>query len=103
IPAGNKESVTLVLEDDQQGNTITLEITGLEDDTLYENKMEDYSTEIEVADSTFDGLNRVEYSFDADSDDSILYVVYSEEVNDTAIDIDNYLVRVVDGEGYDYE
>ncbi|MDP5277283.1 hypothetical protein, partial [Chengkuizengella axinellae] len=103
VPAGNKESVTLVLEDDQQGNTITLEISGLEDDTLYENKMEDYSTEIEVADSTFDGLNRVEYSFDAD-DDSILYVVYSEEVNDTAIDIDNYLVRVeVDDNEYDYK
>ncbi|MDP5276706.1 S-layer homology domain-containing protein [Chengkuizengella axinellae] len=88
-PASNKESVILTLEDDQEGNTITLEISDLHDDTLYENEMEKFVIELDIEDSTFAGINRVEFDYD-NGKDPVLYVVFNEEVNDTALDLDNY-------------
>ncbi|MDP5274631.1 S-layer homology domain-containing protein [Chengkuizengella axinellae] len=83
-PATDKESVTLELDEDQQGNSFVLEISDLVDDTLYENEMEKYSTELTIDDSSFAGLNRVEIN------DDMLYVIFDEEVTDSALDIDNY-------------
>ncbi|NBI30575.1 S-layer homology domain-containing protein [Chengkuizengella marina] len=98
-PGSNNESVVLEF-DNQEGNTIILEISDLVDDTLYENEMEKYSIELDIDDLTFmhEGI-RVEFD-DAEEDgeyegDEVLYIIYKEDVNDTAVDPDNY--RFYDG------
>ncbi|NDI34773.1 S-layer homology domain-containing protein [Chengkuizengella sediminis] len=92
-PGNNNESVIIDF-DNQEGNTIILEISDLVDDTLYENEMEKYSIELDVDDLTFAGVSRVEFD-DNGSKDSVLYIIYKEEVSETAIDPDNY--RFYDG------
>ncbi|NBI30577.1 Ig-like domain-containing protein [Chengkuizengella marina] len=88
-PATDKESVTLTVDKSLEGETVTLEISDLVDNTLYENEMEKYSEELTFSDSTFSGINRVEL-VERESENDLLYVIYNEEVTDSAIDADNY-------------
>ncbi|NDI34775.1 S-layer homology domain-containing protein [Chengkuizengella sediminis] len=92
-PATDKESVSLTVVDSLEGETVTLEISDLVDNTLYENEMEKYSQELTFDDSTFSGINRVELV-----DNNLLYVIYNEEVTDSAIDADNYRYQNDGGE-----
>ncbi|NDI34774.1 Ig-like domain-containing protein [Chengkuizengella sediminis] len=92
----DNKTVTLTFEDDnQEGETLTLVISDVVDDTLYENEMEEYSEELVFDDLTFDLVDRVEFKDAEDEDvfnegDDLLYIIFNEAVSDSAIDSDNY-------------
>ncbi|NBI30576.1 Ig-like domain-containing protein [Chengkuizengella marina] len=96
----DNKTVTLTFEDDnQEGETLTLVISDVVDDTLYENEMEEYTEELVFDDLTFDLVDRVEFKDALDSDDNLgtfnegddlLYIIFKEAVSDSAVDSDNY-------------
>jgi len=63
-------------------------ITKVEDTTLNSNKMDDYSTTIEITDKTKPEIYKVTYETD-----SYLYVFYNEDVDaETALKVSNYYI-----------
>lgn len=90
--AADKKSVTLTLNKDLTGKTVTLNVKDLKDDTLNQNKLTStYTTSLEFTDKEFAGVDRVEF----DSTAKVLYVVYKEDMSDSAINNANY--RLLDG------
>ncbi len=84
--ASNKKSVILKLNKDLTGETVVVNVKDLKDTTINTNEMESYTVTLNVEDAEFAGLARIEY----DASEKVLYVVYNESMNETAINIENY-------------
>jgi len=96
--------VTITFEEEQDGN-YTIEITGVTDDSLSANKILAKTYAFTMDDSTGIDLD-ADITADAADGDSkdYIYVRFDDDMNETAIDSDNYQVRFdKDGDGFDDE
>lgn len=95
---GNKVAV-LKLSDAHAGKTVTLNIKGLKDDSLFENMMSDYTTTFDFVDKSWKGIKSVDYRKDhiqgTDGTKNehfrfLLFVTFDEDMDDSATDLANY-------------
>lgn len=83
----------LSLSESYAGKTVTLQIKGIKDASLYENMMADYTTTFEFGDKTWKGLKSVEFRRDGDSVDNYRFYVFAtfeEDMDSSAVNVDNY-------------
>ena len=83
----------LSLSESYAGKTVTLQIKGIKDASLYENMMADYTTTFEFGDKTWKGLKSVEFRRDGDSVDNYRFYVFAtfeEDIDSSAVNVDNY-------------
>lgn len=92
VSALSTTKVQLTLDDNMIGKSVLVNVKNIVDTTLNKNKLAGTSTTtITFADQQFDGVSRVEYN----AAEKVLYVVYAEAMNDTAINVANY--KLLDG------
>ena len=83
----------LSLSESYAGKTVTLQIKGIKDASLYENMMADYTTTFEFGDKTWKGLKTVEFKREGNSVDNYRFFVYAtfeEDMDSSAVNVDNY-------------
>ena len=86
----------LSLSESYAGKTVTLQIKGIKDASLYENMMADYTTTFEFGDKTWKGLKTVEFKREGSADDNYrfyIYATFDEDMDSSAINLDNYKLR----------
>lgn len=89
---GNKVAV-LKLSESYAGKTLTLQIRGIEDASLYANRMNDYTSTVEFTDKTWKGLKTVEFKREGTTPDNYRFFVYAtfeEAMDSSAVNLDNY-------------
>lgn len=87
VVAESTTKVNLGLSKSLLGETVVVNVKNIEDTTLNKNKLVGTSTTtITFEDKEFAGVNRVEF----DAGNSVLYVIFNEAMNDSAIAIANY-------------
>lgn len=91
---GNKVA-KLSLSESYAGKTVTLQIKGIKDASLYENMMADYTTTFEFGDKTWKGLKTVEFKREGSTGNYRFYVyaTFEEDMDSSAINLDNYKLR----------
>ncbi len=85
----------LSLSESYAGKTVTLQIKGIKDASLYENMMADYTTTFECGDKTWKGLKTVEFKREGSTGNYRFYVyaTFEEDMDSSAINLDNYKLR----------
>ncbi len=86
----------LSLSESYAGKTVTLQIKGIKDASLYENMMADYTTTFEFGDKTWKGLKTVEFKWEGTAADNyrfFIYATFDEDMDSSAINLDNYKLR----------
>lgn len=88
---GNKVA-KLTLSESYAGKTVTLQIKGIKDASLYENMMADYTTTFEFGDKTWKGLKIVEFRQEGSGDTyrAFVYATFDEDMDSSAVNVDNY-------------
>ena len=87
VAAASTTKVELTLSKSLLGETVVVNVKNIEDTTLNKNKLVGTATNtITFADKEFAGVSRVEL----DSTNKLLYVVYKEAMDNSAIDVSNY-------------
>lgn len=74
------------------GNKLKMNLNNVEDKSIVPNRMEPYSSTIEVTDKTPPTVKKAVKKFISGLDQSI-YIYFTEPVNNTAIDISNYYLQ----------
>ena len=83
----------LSLSESYAGKTVTLQIKGIKDASLYENMMADYTTTFEFGDKTWKGLKTVEFKREGNNANEYRFFVYAtfeEDMDSSAVNVDNY-------------
>ena len=84
----------LSLSESYAGKTVTLQIKGIKDASLYENMMADYTTTFEFGDKTWKGLKSVELKTEGTVAEKnirfYLYATFGEDMDSSAVNVDNY-------------
>ncbi|AVM68714.1 hypothetical protein C3V36_05355 [Lachnospiraceae bacterium oral taxon 500] len=83
----------LSLSESYAGKTVTLQIKGIKDASLYENMMADYTTTFEFGDKTWKGLKTVEFKREGSAPENYRFFVYAtfgEDMDSSAVNVDNY-------------
>lgn len=88
--------MTVTLNGDYVGKTMTVKLEGVKDNSLYENMMPEYSEQITFEDKEFKGIEKVEFFRTGTTDANyrhFLYVTYKEEMDDSVLDTENYRLK----------
>ena len=98
---GSGKEYTIVLSKKLSGKSIIVNIKNVEDKALSPNKLTLYSEVLDISDHTDPTVTKVTYK--VDGNDKSLFVFFSESVNDTALNKDNYYLIDADGNWSKFE
>lgn len=89
----NDKVAKLMLSESYAGKTLTLQVKGVKDASLYENMMADYTTSLDFTDKTWKGLKSAEFKRTGDKEENyrfFVYVSFEEGMDESATDVANY-------------
>ncbi|MDO4799003.1 MAG: Ig-like domain-containing protein [Bacillota bacterium] len=91
-PTGSGKKYDVKLNKDFQGKDIIVNIKGVLDTSIAQNKIADFSQAISVTDKTAPAITKVTYSpaTDADKTNGLLYVFFNDDVDASALEVANY-------------